>query len=245
MCKAFSCIVERNGTVHWKFGVDSHDELIMKAKLKDDNADPDKMKFARVEIAPKNNKYLEPDKWEFRIDQTITPTWLSDRHEKACWKAQKEWLAKLDKILIHKKIVHPFRDVTPPAKITEKHITLLREWDSVCDSVCDSVGDSVRASVWASVGASVWDSMGASVWDSVCDSVRAYIGSFFKLPRTSWKYTEKIKTKGYPFASSPKLWEIGLVSSFDGKVWRLHGGKDGKVLFEISKEELRKQGRGK
>jgi len=220
MCKAFSCIVERNGIVHWKFGVDSHDELIMKAKLKDDNADPDKMKFARVEIAPKNNKYLEPDKWEFRIDQTITPTWLSDRHEKACWKAQKEWLAKLDKILIHKKIVHPFRDVKPPAKITAKHIALLREWASVWDSV--------GASVWASVRASV----GASVWDSVWDSVRAYYGSFFILSRNDWKYTEKIKTDQYPFLSAVKLWEMGLVPSFDGKKWRLHGGKDAKVLWE-------------
>jgi len=41
-----------------------------------------------------------------------------------------------------------------------------------------------------------------------------------------------------------KLWEMGLVPSFDGKVWRLHGGKNAKVLFEISRKELRKGGAG-
>ena len=28
MCKAFSCIVARNADVTWKFGVDSHTELL-------------------------------------------------------------------------------------------------------------------------------------------------------------------------------------------------------------------------
>ena len=74
------------------------------------------------------------------------------------------------------------------------------------------VGDSVRASVWNSVG--------------------AYYGSFFILSRNDWKYTEKIKTDQYPFLSLVKLWEMGLVPSFDGKRWRLHGGHRGAVLWE-------------
>jgi hypothetical protein len=44
----------------------------------------------------------------------------------------------------------------------------------------------------------------------------------------------------YPFAPCVQLWELGLVSSFDGKTWRLHGGEKAKVLFEITAEELRK-----
>jgi hypothetical protein len=66
--------------------------------------------------------------------------------------------------------------------------------------------------------------VGASVWD--------YSGSFFKLPRKSWLYTDKIKTKGYPFQPAVDLWEMGLVPSFDGKKWRLHGGPDAKILWE-------------
>jgi hypothetical protein len=73
---------------------------------------------------------------------------------------------------------------------------------------------------WASVGASVR----ASVW--------AYTGSLFALARKDWKYTDKIKTKGYPFQPCVDLWKIGLVPSFDGKTWRINGGKDAKVLWE-------------
>jgi hypothetical protein len=114
-------------------------------------------------------------------------------------------------------------------------------WDSVGDSVWDSVGDSV----WASVGDSVWDSVEDSVWDSVGDSVKAsvwaYTGSFFILPRSAWKYTENIETEEYPFQCLVSLWDQGLVPSFDGKTWRLHGGKDAKILFEISKEDIMKK----
>jgi len=117
-------------------------------------------------------------------------------------------------------------------------------WDSVgdsaWDSVWDSVGASVRNSVWDSVGNSVWDSVWASVgnsvwdsvWASVWDSVEAYISSFFDIQ--------------YPFDFSPcvKLWEKGLVPSFDGTLWRLHGAK-GKVLWEgeIKESSLRHRSR--
>jgi hypothetical protein len=124
-------------------------------------------------------------------------------------------------------------------------------WDSIGDNVRASVGDSVRASVWDSVWDNVWDnvwasvrdsvrdsvgasvrdsvraSVGASVWDSVGDNVGAYISSFFKI-----KYK-------FDFSSGVKLWKKGLVPSFDGTTWRLHG-KDGKILKEITKEELDK-----
>ena len=103
-------------------------------------------------------------------------------------------------------------------------------WDSVWDSVRDSVGDSVRGSVWASVG----DSVGDSVWASIWASIWAYIGSLFSIK--TWKhinYENPLFKRGeYPFQSLVDLWKAGLVPSFDGKVWRLHGGKKGEVLWE-------------
>ena len=248
MCRAFSCIIEPDKKVTWKMGTDSHDALLKIAGLLDDTKDPDTIRFCRIEIAPKNGSYLDPDEWVFKIDMDITPTWWTLAHKKACLKSHKEWLAELDKILIRKLIIHPFR-IIPPPEITNEHIAFLREWASVGDSVRDSVrdsvgasvGDSVRDSVGASVGDSVWDSVRDSVWASVWDSIRAsvgdsvwaYYGSFFVLSRNGWKYTERIATDGYPFQSAATLWELGLVpSSFDGKTWRLHGGPDGKVLWE-------------
>ena len=98
----------------------------------------------------------------------------------------KDWVKKLDfktivPELVVKPIIPPFK-IEPP-EITEVHIELLRQWDSVRDSV------------------------------------RAYTSSFFILP--AWKYITA--TGGVnPFQSCIDLWEMGIVPSFDGKVWRLH-----------------------
>ncbi|OPZ42090.1 MAG: hypothetical protein BWY93_02024 [Euryarchaeota archaeon ADurb.BinA087] len=100
--------------------------------------------------------------------------------------------------------------------MTDEQIGWLKEWASVWASVRASVGASVWASVWASVGESVW----------------AYTGSFLSLPRSAWKYTDTIDCEGYPFQSAVTLWELGLVPSFDGEKWRLHGGPDGRILWE-------------
>jgi hypothetical protein len=260
MCKAFSCLVTIDRKVTWKMGMDSHTDLVQMAEYKDQTADPHAMEFARIEITPDNNNYLYPDAWTLKVDERIKPSWLVGEHEEVCLSAHKQWMKQLDKLIVRKAIVHPFK-IKPPAKIAKQHIALLKQWDSVRDSVRDSVGDSVRdsvgASVWASVGDSVrdsvrdsvWDSVGASVWASVRDSVRdsvwasvrdsvgAYTGSFFVI--NQWKYI-KHPAGEYPFAPCVKLWEKGLVPSFDGKTWRLHGGEKAAILFEISAEELRK-----
>ena len=231
MCHAFSGVIKENGEVLWQMGMDSHEDIIEKLELKDTDGDRRTVKFARFEIAPANGDYLNPGQWLFKVDEKVRPAWFNEGYEQFCWTAQKEWKKKLDKILVHKPIVHPFR-VAPPKKIIKKHIDLLKEWASVRDSVgasvWDSVWDSVRASVWDSVR----DSVGDSVRDSVGDSVWAYTGTFFHLPRKSWLYTDNIKTKGYPLQPAVDLWEMGLVPSFDGKKWRLHGGPDAKILWE-------------
>ena len=72
---------------------------------------------------------------------------------------------------------------------------------------------------WASVGDSVWDSVGASVW--------AYASGYFNI-----KYN-------HDFSANNKLWDSGLVPSFDGTTWRLHSGKDAKIVYEITAKELR------
>jgi hypothetical protein len=100
--------------------------------------------------------------------------------------------------------------------------------------VWGSVGDSV----WGSVRGSVRGSVGDSVWGSVGDSVWAYIGSFFTLPK--WEYVTHTKGK-YPFDPSVKLWNAGLVPSFDGTTWRLHAGPKAQVVFSITEEELRRK----
>ena len=114
--------------------------------------------------------------------------------------------------------LNPLTDVEY-GEITDEDIENLKKWSSVGASVGASVGNSVRASVGASVG----NSVGASFWASVGDSVGAYFGTLFKLPQ--WG-------KSYPYQPAVDLWKMGLVPSYDGEVWRLHGGKDAKILWE-------------
>jgi hypothetical protein len=160
-----------------------------------------------------------------------------------------DWVRKLDfskvvQPLIIKEIVNPL--LLPIVRNPSKaQISYLKDWNSVWDSVrnsvrnsvgdsvWDSVWDSVRNSVWDSVRNSVWDSVGdsvrnsvwESVWDSVLDSVYCYIGSFINT-----KYNIDI-------TPSNKLWEAGLVPSFDGTLWRLHSGKNANIVYTWNPKE--------
>ena len=228
MCKPFSCIVDQAGKVTWKLGVDSHSDLAALGGYKDTVLG----EFAKIEITPKNNDYLNPDEWVFRFDDSPVPTWCGAKEKELCLAAHKSWLKKLEKFINRHPVIHPFK-LTPSTTIQPRHIRLLKKWDSVWASVRDSVGVSVRGAIWGSI----WDSVGASVRGSVWDSVGAYTGSFFNIP--VWKYVKHPKGK-YPYQPLVTLWNIGLVPSFDGTTWRLHGGPKAAVLFSITANELKK-----
>uniref|UniRef100_A0A6M3LN66 Uncharacterized protein n=1 Tax=viral metagenome TaxID=1070528 RepID=A0A6M3LN66_9ZZZZ len=254
MCQTFSCVVTRNGKVFWEAGVDSHDDLIHKFKVRDDTVDMEEISHAKIEIIPNNrNKYpyLYPDgKWKLQIDEQVTPSWFMQLHKDKAWEAWAEWKDVVYQFNV-KEALHPVNPLkSRKGKPSKQDILLLKEWDSVGDSVWASVGASVGDSVWASVGDSVWasvrDSVGDSVGDSVRasvrasvgDSVRAYIGSLFPNIET-WKYIKHEQGK-YPYQSCVDLWKRGLIPSFDGKAWRLHSGKNASIVFEITRKELMK-----
>ena len=161
-------------------------------------------------------------------------------------------------LIVPQLVIKPIKN---PLLVERKHpepnaeeISLLKRWDSVGAlvraSVWDSVEASVRASVGVSVGVSVWASVGASigasvwdpveasvgalvrasVWDSVGASIWAYISSFFALDE--WQLNGEIVREN-PFQPAIDLWEAGLVPGFDGKVWRLHAGKDAQIVYEM------------
>ena len=169
---------------------------------------------ARME--DKLNKYeYNPLTGVFTVDQINNN--IDDRDESEKWVRGLDFAIVVAPLII-KPIIHPFK-IQPP-EITPEVLELLKQWASVGNSVWDSVRASVGNSVWDSVRDSVRASVGNSVWDSVWDSVRAYISSFITIE--------------YKYDLSPaiKLWEMGLVPVFDGKVWKLCGGKKGQVLWE-------------
>jgi len=219
MCKAFSCVVKKKSKkVYWKMGLDSHEDIKKHFKLDDTKLG----NLVPIEIFPKDYLNMTEPKqnnkdWTFKFDENC-PRWWNESYDRACWSCCFDWYNKVIKLVNWKgvrNIINPF-EIKITRKVTIKHKLILKKWASVWDSVRDSVGDSVQDSVWASVGA------------------------LFYLKRTQWKYTEKIKTKGYPFQSCVDLWKQGLAPSFDGTYWRLHSGKKSKVVFKISQKDLRK-----
>ena len=235
MCKFFSFVTK--GSQKYYFDWPTRVELL---KSNPDDYNPDSHSsichFFKITEDKVNKFEYDPLTGLFQVDQIN----IKDNRALA-----KKWVEKLDfktivKPLIIKPIIHPFK-ITPP-EITDKHIELLKQWTSVWasvrasfrDSVWDSIGDSVGASVRDSVWASFRDSVGVSVWDSVGDSVRAsvraYTSSFFDIKK--WVYIDH-KEGENPFQSCIDLWEQGLVPSFNGKIWRLHGGEKSEVLYEL------------
>jgi hypothetical protein len=206
MCQFFSFV----GDGYGNFKYFNHDE---RKKRNFEDTDSHTAILTHYKI-PENKQ----DRWSryefnpltklFNIDQSVE----GHEHEKA-----EKWVNELNfkKVvpeLIIKKIINPFTDIDPIEKVTKEHLEFLKQWASVGDSVWTSVGASVGDSVGASVGDSVGDSVGASVW--------AYVSSFFDI-----KYK-------YDFSPINKLWEMGLVPSFDRKIWRLHTGKDAKIIWK-------------
>ena len=169
------------------------------------------------------SKYeFNPITKQFTVDQGV------DGHDHASAEA---WVNALNfKDVVPALVVKPiFNPLFKIQKVTNKDIALLKEWDSVRDSVRASVRDSVGASVRDSVWASVWDSVGASVWDSVGASVRDSVGAY-----TSSYFDVKYK---YNFSSCVELWNKGLVPTFDGTNWHLCSGKNAKIVYTWNKGE--------
>lgn len=194
-----------------------------------------------------SSKIFSADKQRYEYMKLGNP--LSDEQIKAmCKEIEPELGYKLSEALYP---VNPL--LLPKATVTDEDLELLKQWNSVknsvgCsvwDSVCDSVQNSVGCRVWNSVRDSVKNSVGYRVWDSVCDSVRnsvrnsvknsvgnsvwAYIGSLF--PNIGkWEYKNHEHSQ-YPFQSAVNLWYRGLVPSFDGKIWRLHSGEKAEIVW--------------
>ena len=171
------------------------------------------------------NKYeFNPLTGEFEIDQIN-----SERDDS---EAAKKWANRLDfktvvEPLIVKPVVNPFK-LTEVTEVTAEHIQWLHDIALVRDSIFDSIMTSIEnwafASVMDSVWASVMDLVRASVVDLAYVSVWAYASSFFAI-----EYQ-------HDYSSAVKLWEAGLVLSFDGEVWRLHTGMDAHVVYEESEK---------
>ena len=235
MCNFFSFVTDpANHPAEYYF----LDWQYRKANLEEDDADSHSHICSHFKLdEDRCNKYeYNPLTKRFTVDQIN-----SERDDS---EAAEKWANRLDfkeivEPLIIKPIVKPF-ELPKVEQVTDEQIGWLKEWIAVRASVWNSVGDAV----WDSVGDSVWNLVRDSVWASVGNSVRASVGepvryAVFDSVSASvmdsvWAYLSAFFTIEYEHDYSPaiKLWESGLVPSFDGTTWRLHSGKSADVVYE-------------
>ena len=74
MCRFFSGIVTKKSIV-WDLDIDSHEDLLAKAGIKDIKTDPN---FVRVELVPTDNDVFNHDikNWKLHVDQDFKPDWF-------------------------------------------------------------------------------------------------------------------------------------------------------------------------
>ena len=222
MCQFFSFVSD--GKTKYMYFDHELREKCLSSKL---NYDPDSHTSIADYYGYKGDKEDNLNKYEynpltgkFKVDQLNT---VDDSKEAKKFVKSLDFKEIVPRLRVQK-IVNPL-SLKERKKITAKDLELLKKWASVRDSVGDSVGNSV----WYSVRDSVKDSVGHSVGDSVGDSVWAYTSDFFDIPE--YKYI-KHKKGVNPYQSCIDLYKRGLVPSFDGTKWRLHTGKDAKIIWE-------------
>ena len=209
MCKFFSLVSDGNGKIMY-FDWEIRKKILAKELNYEHDSHTSIADYFgyKAEKEDTLNKYeYNPLTKEFKIDQLNT---VDDSLK------VKEFCLNLDfKTIVPQLIIKPI--VNPLSitvnKITIEDLQLLKQWDSVRDSV----GAWVRDSVGASVGASVW----VSIW--------AYASTFVDI-----KYN-------YDFTSINKLWERGIVPSYDGKIWRLHTGMKADIIMQGTISEIEKE----
>jgi hypothetical protein len=214
MCNFFSIVTEPENHGGRRF---YFDWVYRKEHLTDDTDSHSRIcKFFKLDEDDCNKYEYNPLTKTMNVDQINSS--IDDRVQVEQWFTELDFKTVVEPLVV-KPIVNPL-SLPQVDTITEEQIQWLKVWASVWDSVGDSV--------WASVGDSVWDSVGDSVRASVGASVWAYISSF-----VATQYD-------YDFTAYIKLWEAGLVPSFDGTTWRLHSGTAAKIVYSVTTEDLAK-----
>jgi len=156
--------------------------------------------------------------------------------------------------------IHPLK-INPPRKIGRRHIKLLRKWHKAVTevgfpsrriwAVLGREGyDMIRIQAWRNFRIQVLEGDGGleSNWKKamksriegaawglaygdICEVGAAYIGHIFHPVIEDWG-AKGYKAGEYPYQAGVDLMKMGLVPTFDGKIWRLNGGLMCEVLWE-------------
>lgn len=219
--------LENENKINDSYHHDSHSSICRYYKLNEDICN-------KYEFNPLT-KIFEIDKINSDVDDRIqAENWVRNLDFK-----------KIIEPLIIKDIKNPLTNLSENRKfIDDNVIMLLKNWSSSQNTVqryidfhlTEQVGSSIKDLVYdylrCYLSVSLWNSISIHIghkdymWDYLLNSVVAYSGSFFNV-----KYNIGV-------VSLNKLWDMGLVPSLGGGIWRLHTGKNADVVFKIKESDL-------
>jgi len=213
---------------------------ILKGKLYDSNGNPitDADSHTSIAVYSGFEGADEDDlsKWEY--DPFVKDLWFdggrSLREDRPVVQAFVDGLDIADIVpaLIVKPIVNPFV-IRKRKRVTQVDTDLLHQWARLPARTRRSASERIKKRVGLRVYSAVDDrsvfplvydmvtevSASDTFYESVSEFIDAYITSFFNL----WP-------KGNPYQPAIDLWERGLVASYGGTTWRLHGA-GGKEIY--------------
>jgi len=102
MCREWSALIDKDFKVFSSDGMDSHSELIKKFSLSDKVSDKEKLEFAKVEVVPRDSDYVlgvDVSRWDFVLDEEVTPTWWTDQYKIEVMAEFKKYHARKYKII--------------------------------------------------------------------------------------------------------------------------------------------------
>lgn len=247
MCNFFSCVSDGAGQILYFDWPER--QLFLQGKIKQESPDShtsiaDYHGFVGGKEDGLNKYEYNPLTQDFKIDQLNT---TDDSEIVKQMMLDMDWKMIVEPLIV-KSIINPFLVKRISKTPTEQELEWLKQWtsmrqsvgasvrklvrQSVGESVGTSVGESVRKlvgqSVWKLVGQSVWQSVGQSVWESVRTSVGESVGASVRAYSSSFFDIQFL----HDFTPCVKLFESGLVPSFDGNIWRLHSGPKAGIIFE-------------
>jgi hypothetical protein len=180
MCKFFSCIIKReNLEIVWDKDTSSHEDLIKKFNLKDDNVELNKRDFVRLEMTMNENTFFSSNinDWTLKVDEQGTvPVWYSKNENvirnklfKIIKELIKPFSRNVDKCQEFIKSIPKIKYFSMMGKVSLSwNLSIKDRWDAAGNAARDAAGNAARNAAVNAAG----NAAGNAAWDAAWDAAR-------------------------------------------------------------------------
>lgn len=265
--QGFICAVDKAGTVYWKAGLNSYEDVFETFGLTDDSS------YLKAFVVPDNDetyKFLYPEKgWKGLVSADSIPGWFTADVQAKVAAAFTEWKDEVYSLFDYKTLrtlsAADTIAAAPAAdyQVTEEDIAALKSFveiedkllvyarDSVLYTIEKYCGTAIRTDIWnrfteelraltPSAISDDWQKANGVMAKGVTSSnyMCEVIGSYFYFDADQWLYCN-LETDSYPYACGRYLFDKGLYPWIDSgtSTWHLSTA-DGSLLYGAPDSEI-------